>query len=77
MNLSNDTYAISGHQRHTKPIGAWLFERVRQLRATWAQRRAWARQMQELSLSSDRELRDMGLSRSDVREIARGTYRRD
>jgi uncharacterized protein YjiS (DUF1127 family) len=33
--------------------------------------------MQELSLSSDRELRDMGLTRSDLREIAKGTYRRD
>jgi uncharacterized protein YjiS (DUF1127 family) len=35
------------------------------------------RQMQELYRSSDRELWDMGLSRSDLPEIARGTYRQD
>jgi uncharacterized protein YjiS (DUF1127 family) len=33
--------------------------------------------MQELYQSSDRELLDMGLSRSDLPEIAKGTYRRE
>ena len=51
-----------------------LFHR---LRASWLQWRAMERQMQELYRSSDRELWDMGLSRSDLPEIAKGTYRQD
>jgi uncharacterized protein YjiS (DUF1127 family) len=54
----------------------WLSGLLHRLRASWAQRRAVERQMQELYRSSDRELWDMGLSRSDLREIAKGTYRK-
>jgi uncharacterized protein YjiS (DUF1127 family) len=76
MNLSHNTYAIDDTRRNSHAFGAWLFMWYRRLRASWLERRAVARQMQELYRSSDRELWDMGLSRSDLREIAKGTYRR-
>jgi uncharacterized protein YjiS (DUF1127 family) len=76
MNLSNDTYLIADSRQPSRPIGTWLSVQYQRLRASWAQRRALERQMQELYRSSDRELWDMGLSRSDLPEIAKGTYRR-
>ena len=77
MNASNDTYILSGDQRVTQPLGVRLSGRLRQFRLGWSQRRASARQMQELHLSTDRELWDMGITRGDLNEIAKGTYRRD
>jgi uncharacterized protein YjiS (DUF1127 family) len=77
MNLSNNTYLVAGSRRTTQPIGMRLSEWYQRLRVSWAQRSALARQMQELYQSSDRELLDMGLSRSDLPEIAKGTYRRE
>jgi uncharacterized protein YjiS (DUF1127 family) len=43
-----------------------------------AERRLRAQTLRELSISkcSDRELADMGISRCDFEEIARGTYQR-
>jgi len=75
MNLSNDTYLFTGSRETAEPIGSWLTMRYQRLRYWWSQRRALARQMEELFRSSDRELADMGLSRSDLPEIAKGTYR--
>ena len=40
-------------------------------------RRERVRQMQELATFSDRDLWDVGLSRSDFMAIERGIYRRD
>jgi uncharacterized protein YjiS (DUF1127 family) len=74
MNSSN-TYLFDATRQTARPAGAWLSGVFHRLRASWAQRRAVERQMQELYRSSDRELWDMGLSRSDLPEIARGTYR--
>jgi uncharacterized protein YjiS (DUF1127 family) len=76
MNLSPNTYLFDAATRQTaRPAGIWLSSLLHRLRASWAQWRAVERQMQELYRSSDRELWDMGLSRSDLPEIAKGTYR--
>ncbi len=45
--------------------------------AGWTARRRAARDIQELYAFSTRELRDMGLNRSDLPAVARGSYRRD
>jgi uncharacterized protein YjiS (DUF1127 family) len=45
--------------------------------AFWAARRHGARQAEVLHAFSDRELWDLGLSRSDIPGIIKGTYRRD
>jgi uncharacterized protein YjiS (DUF1127 family) len=77
MSLSNNTYLTGNGRSATQPLGLWLSERYRRLRNGWTQRRVLARQMEELHRSSDRELWDMGLSRSDLPEIAKGTYQHD
>jgi uncharacterized protein YjiS (DUF1127 family) len=76
MNPSNNTYLVADTRQASRPIGIWWSMQYHRLRASWAERRARARQMQELYRSTDRELWDMGLSRSDLPEIAKGTYRR-
>jgi uncharacterized protein YjiS (DUF1127 family) len=43
----------------------------------WHARRHRARELQELFALDERELRDLGLSRSDFVSIQNGTYRRD
>jgi uncharacterized protein YjiS (DUF1127 family) len=75
MNLSPNTYLFDATGHTTRPAGMGLSGLFHRLRASWLQWRAMERQMQELYRSSDRELWDMGLSRSDLPEIARGTYR--
>jgi uncharacterized protein YjiS (DUF1127 family) len=77
MSLSNNTFVISGNHRATRPWLSQITERLQHLRATWADRRARAREMQDLYRCSDRELQDMGLSRSDLLTINNGTFRRD
>jgi uncharacterized protein YjiS (DUF1127 family) len=81
MNLSNDTYPISGGQaKIAGDVGTWLssaFARLHKLGAWWAERRAKHNEMQELYAFSDRELWDVGLSRSDLMAIEKGTYRKD
>jgi uncharacterized protein YjiS (DUF1127 family) len=77
MRTSNNTYLFAGNEHAGQPFSKRMAERFRQFRATLENRRIHARQVEELYLSSDRELWDMGLSRGDVAEIAKGTYRRD
>jgi uncharacterized protein YjiS (DUF1127 family) len=43
----------------------------------WQARRRRARELRELFAFDERELRDLGLSRSDFMSIENGTYRRD
>ena len=78
MNLSKDTYLYSGNQQ---PIGeTWLptiRTRLHDLGAWVAARRTRAREMRELHRFSERELWDVGLSRSDILAIEQGTFRRD
>jgi uncharacterized protein YjiS (DUF1127 family) len=54
-------------------IAAWLVQRV----AVWTASRRRAREMREIMLFSDRDLWDVGLSRSDLMALEKGVYRRD
>lgn len=54
-------------------LGAWMSRCL----AAFAERRRHAREMAELAKYNDRELWDLGLSRSDLMGVERGTYRRD
>ena len=67
MNSSSNTYLFDATRQTARPAGMWLSGLFQRLRASWGKRRAVERQMQELYRSSDRELWDMGLSRSDLR----------
>lgn len=59
---------------------AWLAASIRQLReqrqARLAERQANLRLANELAAASDRHLAELGFSRADISEIARGTYQR-
>jgi uncharacterized protein YjiS (DUF1127 family) len=81
MNLSNDTYLISGgRQKIAGDVGNWMSSirgRLHGLIALWAEKRTRNRELRELYRFSDRELWDVGLSRSDILSIEKGIYRRD
>ncbi len=81
MNLSNDTYLISGgRQKSASDVRGWLsaiLASLRRLGASWLESRARERDIQALYRFSDRELWDGGLSRSDIWAIERGTYHRE
>jgi uncharacterized protein YjiS (DUF1127 family) len=81
MNLSKEVRPIStGQPQIMREVSVWLSllqAWLNRLGASWTARRQRSRQVQELYCSSDRELWDMGLSRSDLPAIARGTHHRD
>jgi uncharacterized protein YjiS (DUF1127 family) len=77
MSISNNTYVYSGSDHAARPWLSHMTARLHDLRASWAQRRARAREMQDLYRCSDRDLWDMGLSRSDLMAIENGSFRRD
>lgn len=81
MNLSDDAYLLSGNrQKITPDIGTLLTATrtgLHRLTAAWIKRRTRARELRELYRFTDRDLWDVGLSRSDVWSIERGTYSRD
>jgi uncharacterized protein YjiS (DUF1127 family) len=56
---------------------SWLQGRLDHLGAAWAGRRKRSREVRDLYVFTDRELWDVGLSRSDLPAIANGTYRRE
>ncbi len=75
MNLSDQLQPVS-----VGDIGGWLFYIRAQLHnvgTRWAARRQRAQEMDEISRFSDRDLWDLGLSRSDLHAIARSSYSRD
>jgi uncharacterized protein YjiS (DUF1127 family) len=45
--------------------------------AVWRAHRQWRQEVFELQGYTDRELRDLGINRGDVRAILDGTYRQD
>lgn len=47
------------------------FRRIAELRAAWAQYRAYAETLAELHAMSDRDLADIGISRVSIRDVAR------
>jgi uncharacterized protein YjiS (DUF1127 family) len=65
-------HAASGFSRFNPFPGliAWIVAR-------WHAHRHRARELRELFALDERELRDLGLSRSDFISIRNGTYRRD
>jgi len=78
MNISKDFYLTGGDRRSN--AGTWLaavLAPFQRLGAYMAQRRTRARQLSELYRFTDRELWDVGLSRSDIPAIQHGVYRRD
>ncbi len=81
MSLSNDTFSLShGQTKIGGDFGSWLSSivgRLQHLGDWWAERRIRNREMQELYSFSDRELWDVGLSRSDLLAIDKGTYRKE
>jgi uncharacterized protein YjiS (DUF1127 family) len=81
MNPFNNTYPIAGDRAKVAgEVDTWLSSiqvGLQRLWASWAERRMRAREMGELYRFSDRELWDVGLSRSDIIGIEKGTYRRD
>jgi uncharacterized protein YjiS (DUF1127 family) len=77
MSLSKNSY-LAAHGQHD--VSPWLSSPlgvIDRVQALWTARRARARELRELSLFSDRELWDVGLSRSDIMSIEKGVYRRD
>ncbi|HQT75853.1 MAG: hypothetical protein B7Z80_03540 [Rhodospirillales bacterium 20-64-7] len=80
MRLSHTADFVSGHASVGQAHQPWLPKAMilfrRRLEA-WATRRRSYRDAQQLDRFSDRELWDLGLSRSDVPAIARGIYKRD
>ena len=81
MNLFDQTYIIPRDQRETVGMpAAWLspmITRMHDAGAYLSARRARARELRELYRFSDRELWDVGLSRSDIVAMEKGIYRRD
>jgi uncharacterized protein YjiS (DUF1127 family) len=77
MSIINNTYTLSGGHHATRPWLSLIVSRLHQLGKVLEDRRIRAREMQDLYRCSDRELWDMGLSRSDLLSIEQGTFRRD
>ncbi len=66
----------------TQPTGLWAAARAKlgELRREWqqaaARRQEIARITHELSVCTDRQLADLGLSRGDIPDVARGSFKR-
>jgi uncharacterized protein YjiS (DUF1127 family) len=78
MRLSPTAGHLSGHLGHAS--GSWLglarsvWQAFRDHRAA---RIRYRQDVAQLEQFTDRELWDLGLSRSDIPSVARGVYRRD
>ncbi|HBK07178.1 MAG TPA: hypothetical protein DDZ81_15225 [Acetobacteraceae bacterium] len=77
MNASTTTYGHAGTTGHTGGLLPLISAKLQNVRARWAEKRARARDMQDLYRFSDRELWDIGMSRSDFMAVENGTFRRD
>lgn len=64
---------IATTEFHPNPTAGWFARRL----AAWGASRRRAREMQDLASFSDRDLWDVGLSRSDMMALEKGLYRRD
>lgn len=63
--------------RKFRALMAQAHVRLHRMADAWIARRERARQIQDLYRFSDRELWDIGLTRSDIDAIANGHFRRD
>ena len=77
MNLSDDAYLLAGNRQKIIPDIGTILSPIRTLAAAWVKRRTRTRELRELARFTDRDLWDVGLSRSDIWSIEQGTYRRD
>jgi uncharacterized protein YjiS (DUF1127 family) len=72
--------SLQDYHRHrdglTSRLASAAHNISRRLEAYRRKRRERARVVAELSISSDRELAELGYSREDLIAIARGTYQR-
>jgi uncharacterized protein YjiS (DUF1127 family) len=71
-----DIYFDHATDQIVRPSLEGIFAFLSRPRAWLANRGQIARITRELSCHSDRDLADMGLTRSDIPAVARGTYRR-
>jgi uncharacterized protein YjiS (DUF1127 family) len=79
MNLTHSARLHGPDQQQIGDDAWWTHLRAGFTRfaATWAERRKLARDRQVLADFSDRELWDIGISRSDVPSVLAGTFNRD
>ena len=76
---SSTTAFAPRHRDFASEVGSavvWFGAQIHRLGAAWAARQRAVRELERLSLLTDYELRDMGISRSDFPAIMAGTYRR-
>jgi uncharacterized protein YjiS (DUF1127 family) len=66
-----------GHHNIARDVGAWIAGIGARIAQVGTGRHRHARGLEDLYRMSDRELWDLGLSRSDFPAIEDGTYRRD
>ena len=81
MNLSEDTWLVSVNKRQAiQAASVWLSRLpagLGRMAAFWAARRRRVQEAEILHGFNDRDLWDLGLSRSDIPGIINGMYRRD
>jgi uncharacterized protein YjiS (DUF1127 family) len=81
MSLSDQArFLPDTQQKIISDLLRWLFRAralVRRLGGFWTARRQRARELDELYRFTDRELADLGLSKSDLPAIGRGAYHRE
>jgi uncharacterized protein YjiS (DUF1127 family) len=80
MTLAQTARLVSGSPQQVAHQASIWFARLssslHRINTAWAVRRRFSRDARQLYSFSDRELWDLGLSRSDVPSIAAGTFRR-
>ena len=81
VNLSEHTWpATQGQQAATPASNQWvhhLYTGINRIRSALTTRLQRSRDAQALQTFTDRELWDLGLSRSDILRIEKGTFQRD
>jgi uncharacterized protein YjiS (DUF1127 family) len=81
VNLSENAWLMSATQKQAIHPASNVLSRIQaslyRISVLWAKRRQRTREAEVLFTFSDRELWDVGLSRSDIPGIIQGTYRRD
>jgi uncharacterized protein YjiS (DUF1127 family) len=73
--MATVVHSASGFSRFNPLPG--LVARFGRMAAFWQAHRRRSRELRELFSLEERDLRDLGLSRSDFMSIHNGTYRRD
>jgi len=81
MSLFDDAHSVPDlHRNFVSAVLRWLLQQrtlLRRLTGPWGAWREHSRSMAELRRFTDRELRDLALSRADVMAIDEGRFRRD